>query len=126
MGDKRKMNEEHTLSLEELGEIKTVKVYNQAYVDKQQKCIETLERENAELIETIRKGTFCGDWNDDVHMCQMYLKHEELQMYIHKLTKAKEIIQHFVDECKMCRAYPEKYKMWYQEIEEAEQFLKEE
>lgn len=43
------MNEEHTLSLEELGEIKTVKVYNQAYVDKQQERIETLERENEEL-----------------------------------------------------------------------------
>lgn len=51
---------------------------------------------------------------------------EELQMYIHKLTKAKKIIQHFVDECKMCRAYPEKYKMWYQEIEKAEKFIKEE
>ena len=43
------MNEEHTLSLEELGEIKTVKVYNQAYVDKQQERIETLEKENADL-----------------------------------------------------------------------------
>lgn len=37
------MNEEPTLSLEELGEIKTVRVYNQAYVDKQQKRIEELE-----------------------------------------------------------------------------------
>lgn len=52
------MNEEPTFSLEELGEIKTVRVYNQAYVDKQQKRIETLERENAELkdkLENIRR-----------------------------------------------------------------------
>lgn len=52
------MNEEPTFSLEELGEIKTVRVYNQAYVDKQQKRIETLERENAEMkgkLEKIKK-----------------------------------------------------------------------
>lgn len=40
------------------------------------------------------------------------------------LSKAKEIIKMFVNECKMCRAYPEAKKMWYQEIAEAEQFLK--
>lgn len=45
--------------------------------------------------------------------------------FVSQLEKAKEIIQHFVYECKMCRAYPEKYKMWYQEIEKAEAFLKE-
>ena len=37
------------MTKEELGEIKTVKVYNQAYVDKQQKRITELEKENAEL-----------------------------------------------------------------------------
>lgn len=49
------MNEEPTFSLEELGEIKTVRVYNQAYVDKQQKRIETLERENAEMKGKLEK-----------------------------------------------------------------------
>lgn len=49
------MNEEPTFSLEELGEIKTVRVYNQAYVDKQQKRIETLKRENAEMKGKLEK-----------------------------------------------------------------------
>lgn len=53
------MNEEHTLSLEELGEIKTVKVYNQAYVDKQQERIETLEKENAELKMQLEEWKKC-------------------------------------------------------------------
>ena len=36
------------IPLNEIGEIGTVKVYNQAYVDKQQKRIAELEKENAE------------------------------------------------------------------------------
>ena len=59
------MNEEHTLSLEELGEIKTVKVYNQAYVDKQQKCIETLEKENAELKKEVEKHKWSNIFLED-------------------------------------------------------------
>ena len=42
-----------------------------------------------------------------------------------QLAKAMEIIKHFVDRCKMCIAYPEAYNMWYREIDDAEQFLKE-
>ena len=37
------------IPLNEIGKIGTVKVYNQAYVDKQQKRIAELEKENAEL-----------------------------------------------------------------------------
>ena len=90
MGDKRKMNEEHTLSLEELGEIKTVKVYNQAYVDKQQKCIETLEKENAELKKEVEKHK----WNDIfLEDCAIYDKkiaeeYTTSQERIAKLEKA--------------------------------------
>lgn len=49
------MNEEHTLSLRELGEVKTIKVYNQAYVDKQQKQIEELKAQ----IEQMKCGGNC-------------------------------------------------------------------
>lgn len=78
------MNEEHTLSLEELGKIKTVKVYNQAYVDKQQVRIETLERENAELEAQIEKMKCCGncehfDFNEPNYCYKgMYREHINL------------------------------------------------
>lgn len=48
------MNEKQTLSLEELGKVETVKVYNQAYVDKQKKRI-------AELETQIEKMKCCGN-----------------------------------------------------------------
>lgn len=53
------MNEEPTLSLRELGEVKTVKVYNQAYVDKQQKRIEELEAQ----IEKMKCCEMCKHKN---------------------------------------------------------------
>jgi hypothetical protein len=37
------MHEEQTISLKKLGKVKTVKVYTQAYVDKQQERITELE-----------------------------------------------------------------------------------
>lgn len=49
------MNEEHTVSLEELGDTKTVKVYNQAYVEK-------LEKENAVLKKALHLYV---DWADE-------------------------------------------------------------
>ena len=52
-GDKRKMTDD-VIPLNEIGKIGTVKVYNQAYVDKQQKRIEELEKENAEAKERIK------------------------------------------------------------------------
>lgn len=68
--------------------------------ERQEKCndihlrtIAELEKENEGLKETIRKGTSCGDWNDDVHTCQMYLKQEQLQECINQLTKARKLIQ---------------------------------
>lgn len=45
---------EKIIPLEKLGNIETVKVYNQAYIDKQQKRIEELELENTELKEQIK------------------------------------------------------------------------
>ena len=43
--------------------------------------------------------------------------------YQEQIKEAIEIIRMFVDECKMARAYPDAKKMWYREIERAEQFL---
>ena len=42
------------IPLNEIGKIGTVKVYNQAYVDKQQKRIAELEAENAEAKELLK------------------------------------------------------------------------
>ena len=55
-----------------------------------------LEKENAELEETLRTYNGCGDWDNDFHTCRVYLQHEELQMYIHQLTTAKEIMQKLI------------------------------
>ena len=99
------MNEEYTLSLEELGKIKTVKVYNQAYVDKQQERIETLERENAELKEKLNFST-------------QYYQGEKAK---EQLTKAKELLTKWVELYKpKLESYPIPPIQ-----EQTEQFLKE-
>lgn len=49
------MNEEQTIALEELGKIETVKVYNQAYVDNQQKCITELEQQNMKMKSLLKE-----------------------------------------------------------------------
>ena len=61
------------------------------------KGIPELEKENAELTETLKTYNGCGDWDNDFHTCRVYLQHEELQMYIDQLTKAKEIIRTFLN-----------------------------
>ena len=58
--------------------------------------VQKLEKENAELRETLKTYNGCGDWDNDFHTCRVYLQHEELQMYINQLTKAKRVIQSFV------------------------------
>lgn len=89
----------------------SVKVYNQAYVDKQEKRIEKLEgqvarafevlegkrkqiadleKENAELKEAIKHFNSCGEWNDDVHDCEF--RHYAME-YGSKLAKAKELLK---------------------------------
>lgn len=45
--------EPKTIPLKEIGKIGTVNVYNQVYVDKQQKKIEELEKENVKLKKLI-------------------------------------------------------------------------
>jgi hypothetical protein len=54
--------------------------------------VATLKKENADLKETLKTYNGCGDWDNDFHTCRVYLQHEELQMYIHQLTEAKDII----------------------------------
>lgn len=66
------------------------------YMNKQRDHITELEKENAELKETLMTYNGCGDWDNDFHTCRVYLQHEELQMYIDQLTKAKEIIKELV------------------------------
>ena len=79
-----------------------------------------LEKENAELKETLKTYNGCGDWDNDFHTCRVYLQHEELQMYVEQLTKAKEIIK------EMLSILPkENIEGIYEITEEAEQFLKE-
>jgi hypothetical protein len=62
-----------------------------------QQGFEIICKENAELKETLKTYNGCGDWDNDFHTCRVYLQHEELQMYIHQLTKAKEIIYRLMD-----------------------------
>jgi hypothetical protein len=55
--------------------------------------IAELEKENAELKETLKTYNGCGDWDNDFHTCRVYLQREELQDCIEQLTKATEIIK---------------------------------
>ena len=88
------------------------------------KGIPELEKENAELTETLKTYNGCGDWDNDFHTCRVYLQHEELQMYIDQLTKAKEIIKNLLI---LKDDHFGNTKMeWRVEVtEQAEQFLKE-
>ena len=52
------------IPLNEIGKIGTVKVYNQAYVDKQQKRIEELEKENANVKEALEGYKKIAKWCD--------------------------------------------------------------
>lgn len=113
--------------------VEKVKSDVQESLKSKEECIKQLEQEKCELLgiiqgkdtiikeleETIRKGTSCGDWNDDVHACQMYLKHEELQEYIYQLTEAKEIIQ------KLCNWVSGRSGDDLELLEQAEKFVEE-
>ena len=95
---------------------------SEAYNEERERTF-ILEKENAELKETLKTYNGCGDWDNDFHTCRVYLQHEELQMYIHQLTKAKEIIKELV------RAVESSYSVlsWQRPPikAEAEDFLKE-
>ena len=62
-----------------------------------QKDVAELEKERAELQETLKTYNGCGDWDNDFHTCRVYLQHEELQMYIEQLTKAKSLLKRCYD-----------------------------
>ena len=49
-------DEEHTIALEELGKVGTVKVYSQAYVDKQENRIKELESALKKITEVMPKS----------------------------------------------------------------------
>lgn len=79
-----------------------------------------LEKENAELKETLKTYNGCGDWDNDFHTCRVYLQHEELQMYIDQLTKAKVALRNVIDYLgQFCSDYPDC-------VIEVEKILKEE
>ena len=84
-----------------------------------------LEKENAELKETLRTYNGCGDWDDDFHTCRVYLQHEELQEYIEQLTKAKEIIKELVRVEYADFTNGDYSNELSKVLEQAEQFLKE-
>lgn len=50
-----------------------------------------LLKENTDL-KNLKVCNSCGDWNDDVHACQMYVRQEELYELAHKNEKLKNII----------------------------------
>lgn len=82
--------------------------------------ITELEKENAELKETLRTYNGCGDWDNDFHTCRVYLQHEELQMYAGQLTKAKELLKEFVQHYKAKTIYVENMQDL---LKQSEQFL---
>ena len=93
----------------------------------QEKRIEELEEENAELKKTLRTYG-CGDWDNDFHTCRVYLQHEELQMYIEQLTKATDIIKKFSEfvnnEVEYDPEHPQEHTvLWNELCKEAEQFI---
>lgn len=65
-------------------------------INNQDVKIADLEKENAELKETLKTYNGCGDWDNDFHTCRVYLRHEELQMYIDLLRKAKDLIENII------------------------------
>lgn len=84
-----------------------------------------LEKENAELKETLKTYNGCGDWDNDFHTCRVYLQHEELQMYIEELTKAKEIIKMLHSDCySIAECEDTNIGLWEDDLAKAEQFLK--
>ena len=118
------MNEEHTITLKELGKIKTVKVYNQAYVDKQKKQIEELKKENAKLKETLTVGT---TWNKGLISRNKFLE-EESDKYRNMVFDKMEQIDNAVE---LLKKWVELFKPKGGNIQptpiqvETEQFLKE-
>ena len=85
--------------------------------------------EKPELKETLKTYNGCGNWDNDFHTCRVYLQHEELQMYIDQLTKAKKIIKKFSEfvnnDVEYDPEHPQEYTdLWNELCEQAEQFLK--
>ena len=52
--------------------------------------VEKLEKERAELQETLKTYNGCGDWDNDFHTCRVYLQHEELQELQKENAELKE------------------------------------
>ncbi len=76
-GERSKMNEEQTLALEEIGKIETVKVYNQAYVDKQEKHIKELEAQIEKMINEVDKTMVLSNMRE----CEIYDIQEIFRKY---------------------------------------------
>ena len=51
------------------------------------------DKQNAELKRERETINPCGDWNSDVHMCQMYVTHDEIQDYCHEIAELKAQIE---------------------------------
>lgn len=55
-----------------------------------------LTKENTDL-KNLKVCNSCGDWNDDVHACQMYIRQDELYELTHENEKLKELLEQFID-----------------------------
>ena len=55
-----------------------------------------LIKENTDL-KNLKVCNSCGDWNDDVHACQMYVRQDELYEIAHENEKLKQLLKQFVD-----------------------------
>ncbi len=103
-------------------EAKKDALYFDSSLQKQIQATLKLQKENAELKETLKTYNGCGDWDNDFHTCRVYLRHEELQMYIEQLRKAEDIIKDLLN--LPFANNEEVYADVTSHLDRAEQFLK--
>ena len=86
------MNDD-VIPLNEIGKIETVKVYNQAYVDKQQKRIVELEKEleQAKKVQVVEHFEAYGQCRDSRRIASLETENAELKDKLKNLSKVAEV-----------------------------------
>ena len=75
------------------------------YYSNDEELKKELTEKDKQIAELKReRGTInpCGDWNSDVHMCQMYVTHDEIQDYCHEIAELKVQIEK-MECCQNCK-----------------------